>query len=134
VRYPSPICAKRSHLINALIGLPDYDEAVTQPPIPPVETAEVGNITTLPPFWPTPGSGTVDYPPTVFPYTPIYPPGPGPIVLPPNPPVPPPVSPIPSAPEPGAWIMMSLGFALAGREMRRKPRGYSGSQARSSPP
>ena len=138
--YPSPICAKRSHLINALIGLPDYDEAVTQPLIPPVETAEIGTITTLPPFWPTPESGTVDSPPTIFPYTPIYPPGPGPIILPPvppvgpNPPLPPPVFPIPSAPEPGAWMMISLGFALAGRAMRRRARGYSGSHARSSPP
>ena len=87
--YPSPLCAKRSHLINALIGLPDQDYAVTQPPIPPEETTQIGDITTLPPLWPTPGGGTVDYPIIFFPYTPIFPPGPGPILLPPVPPLPP---------------------------------------------
>ena len=137
--YPSPLCAKRSHLINALIGLPDNEYAATQPPIPPEETAEVGNITTLPPFWPTPGAGIVDYPPVIFPYTPIYPPGPGPILLPPvppvgpNPPVTPPVVTIPRAPEPAAWAMMSIGFALIGGSLRARVRRYSGSQARSSP-
>jgi hypothetical protein len=139
VSYPSPICAKRSHLINALIGLPDQDEAVTQPPVPPEETADVGNVTTPPPFWPTPGGGVVDYPTTIFPYTPIYPPGPGPIILPPvppvgpNPPLPPPVFPISGAPEPGGWMMMSAGFAFIGGSLRRRMWFYSGSQARSSP-
>jgi hypothetical protein len=138
ISYPSPICAKRSHLINALIGLPDQDEAVTQPPVPPEETADVSHVTT-PPSWPTPGSGVVDYPTTIFPYTPIYPPGPGPIILPPvppvgpNPPLPPPVFPISGAPEPGSWIMMGTGFALIGGSLRRTRRSYSGAQARSSP-
>jgi len=75
----------------------------------------------------TPGS------PIIFPpYVPLYPIGPGPVILPPigpitppppigppNPPITPPVAPA-ALPEPGSWVTMLIGFGLIGASARSR--------------
>ena len=135
VLYASPLCDKRSSFINELIGLPDNEYEVTQIPVAYVTPDVVDVATVLPP---------------IIPYTPIYPPGPGPIILPPvgpgspppvfprvTPPVTPPVGPpitLPvtttpvittPVPEPASWMTMLFGFALVGGLARRRRRATS---------
>ena len=129
------MCDKRSSFINELIGLPDNEYEVTQIPVAYVTPDVVDVATVLPP---------------IIPYTPIYPPGPGPIILPPvgpgspppvfphvTPPVTPPVGPpitLPvtttpvittPVPEPASWMTMLFGFALVGGLARRRRRATS---------
>lgn len=118
-------------MINALIGLPDISNDVTQTPVVAEDMAPVREMPETALSLPTGGGGMIDTPRVFFPYTPIYPPGPSPIIFPiappigPNPPITPPVTPpvtIPSAPEPAGWAMMTLGFALIGALRRRDAR------------
>lgn len=140
VTFANPLCAKRSPVLNHMLGLPDQEAA-------PLIAEDTGPDTAgiLPPYIdlapigvgyaPGPGPG-----PGPFPYTPIYPVGPGPIIIFPPPPPPPPVGPgclpggcgpvnppppppppvtPPSVPEPSSWAMMLLGMALVGGARRR---------------
>jgi hypothetical protein len=132
VTYASPLCAKRSTVLNDMLGLPDYD--ITQPAI---AGDAVPGTTSLPAFIDVPpvigtGSGPITGGgtgpgPITFPGGPIYPVGPGPIVVEPTPPVgppvvTPPVTPPSSVPEPASWAMMIMGMMLVGSSLRRMPR------------
>jgi hypothetical protein len=124
VSYASPLCAERSPAMNTLLGLPPYE--VTQTPVA-VEPTPLGTPTIS-----TPALVEVDLttpppaPVIIFPYTPIYPAGPGPVLVPlgPEPPPPPPALPRP-VPEPGSWAMMLLGILMVGGAIRRRRRKLS---------
>ena len=123
VTYASPLCDRRTPFINDMIGLPDNEYAITQTPVPADTTITAPTIAVV-------GPAAPDTPVSLLPYTPLYPLGPGPIVLPPvrpapplpppvGPPVTPPVTPSP-VPEPASWTTMIFGMALAGGLIRRR--------------
>ena len=132
VTYASPLCAKRSEVINDMLGLPEYD--VTQPPIVADSTPDnlPAFIDVSPVFGPDTGGGggpTGPGPVIIPPIGPIFPPGPGPIIIgppgPPGPPVTPPGPPVTppvvsNAPEPSSWATMLMGMALIGGSVRRR--------------
>lgn len=120
VTYASPLCAQRSPSLNYMLNLPDFE--VTQAPVVADSTSGVGILPTfiqLPIIGGGggPGVGPLVFPPPVIP---IYPVGPGPIIVrPPTPPPPPP--PPPSAvPESSSWAMMMMGMMLVGSSIRRR--------------
>ena len=126
--YASPLCAERSPAMNTLLGLPPYE--VTQIPVA-VEPTPLGNPTVSPPGIVEVGGGFTPPTPTpvvILPYTPIYPAGPGPVLvpigplppLPPQPPLPPPPAVPQLVPEPESWAMMILGISMVGGAIRRR--------------
>lgn len=131
VTYASPLCAKRSQVINDMLGLPEYD--VTQAPVVADSTSDSvpAFIDVLPVIGPEIGGGggpTGPGPVIITPIGPILPPGPGPIIIgPPGPPVTPPGPPVTppvvsSAPEPSSWATMLIGMALVGSGVRKRRR------------
>lgn len=123
VTYASPLCGERSSAMNIMLGLPDY--TVTQPPEAAVAPAIEDTLFDLPPvLGATGGGGGIGgptFPIVIFPGWPVFPIGPGPVILPPVGPVAPPVSPG-AVPEPATWATMIVGMALVGRSMRRRSR------------
>ena len=121
VTYASPLCDKRTPFINDMIGLPDDEYAITQAPVPADATITQPTVAVV-------GPAAPDTPTSVLPYTPLYPLGPGPIILPPvgpAPPAPPPVGPpvtppVTPIPEPASWTTLIFGMALAGGLIRRR--------------
>ena len=96
-----------------MLGLP----GITQPPVVAESTANIGPLPLFINLPPVIGTG-----PIVFPGGPLYPVGPGPIIIgPPGPPVGPPVAPPISSPvpEPASWATMLIGLLLVGGMRRR---------------
>jgi hypothetical protein len=122
VTYASPLCDKRTPFINDMIGLPDNEYAITQAPVPADTTIIAPTVAVVGPAGP-------DTLTSVLPYTPLYPLGPGPIILAPvgpAPPVPPPVGPpvtppvtTSPIPEPASWTTLIFGMTFAGGLIRR---------------
>jgi len=123
VTYASPLCGQRSQIINDMLGLP----GVTQPPVAAESVTDTGPLPVFIGVPPTIGGGSGPTGPgtIIFPGGPIYPPGPGPIIIvsppgppgPPSPPGPPVTSPVP---EPASWAAMLIGMMLVGGSMRRR--------------
>jgi hypothetical protein len=124
--YPSPLCERRARMINDLIGMPDTGYEVTQAPVIAEAMPEQNGLIDISPIGPGAMTiGTPSPPVIFFPYTPIYPLGPGPVLLPPiGPPGPPPITPTaPTAvPEPGSWALMLIGFGFIGSTQRKRRR------------
>lgn len=117
-----PVCSKRAHTINTILGLPDEPAADTNVEIV-VEARRLGgndiSPITLPRIEPPAGvrfARITSYP-TIWPRLP----GPGPLYpLSPPPPVNPLRPPIAPVPEPSSWFLMLVGFAMVGLMTRKR--------------
>jgi hypothetical protein len=108
--------------MNIMLGLPDY--TVTQPPEAAIAPTIEDTLLDLPPVLGGTGGGggigSPTFPIVIFPGWPVFPIGPGPVIIPPVGPIAPPVSPG-TVPEPATWATMMLGMMLVGAAMRRWP-------------